>query len=121
MIAEFALFTWSRIFITITLINHLCKVCEKELSSALNLKQHMNAKHGSGVPEVPCPDCGKHVKYLDMHMKVELSDNYIDSQVSFYLDLKVQHAKEGRPEPIKCSIEGCDILVNNNNMSTSQT
>ena len=48
-------------------------------------------------------------------------DNYIDSQVSFYLDWKVQHAKEGRPEPIKCSIEGCDILVNNNDMSTSQT
>ena len=87
MIAEFALFTWSRIFITsiICTINHLCKACDKELSSALNLKQHMNAKHGSGVPEVPCPDCGKHVKYLDMHMKVELCDNKIDSQVSFIL------------------------------------
>ena len=60
-------------------------MCEKELSSPLSLKQHMIAKHGFGVPEVPCPECGKHVKYLDMHMKVELSDNNINSQVSFIL------------------------------------
>ena len=33
----------------------------------------------------------------------------------------MQHAKEGRPEPIKCSIEGCDILVNNNKITISQT
>ena len=33
----------------------------------------------------------------------------------------MQHAKEGRPEPIKCSIEGCDILVHNNKITSSQT
>ena len=51
-------------------IERTCNVCSKELSSELNLKQHKIAKHGPGAPEVPCPVCGKHVKYLDMHVKV---------------------------------------------------
>ena len=51
-------------------IERTCNVCAKELSSALNLKQHKIAKHGPGAPEVPCPVCGKQVKYLGMHVKV---------------------------------------------------
>ena len=30
--------------------------------------------------------------------------------------LKVQHAEEGRPAPIECSFEGCDVKVNSKNM-----
>ena len=53
-------------------IERTCDVCRKELSSALNLKQHKIAKHGPGAPEVACPVCGKHVKYLAMHVKVNI-------------------------------------------------
>ena len=46
-----------------------CHICEKVPSSQPSLNHHLEGKHGEGLPEVECPDCGVLVKYIKQHMQ----------------------------------------------------
>ena len=68
-----------------------CHICEKVLSSQPSLNHHLEGKHGEGLPEVQCPDCGVLVKYIKQHMQS-------------------QHTPIDKSKLLKesCLFEGCD-------------
>jgi hypothetical protein len=73
------------------LADRTCSICNKIFSTKNALKLHKTSRHGPGVPEEPCPFCGKGVKFLDIH-------------------IKQQHSDAARQPSIPCSFEGCDRM-----------
>jgi len=49
-----------------------CKICNKQLSCKVSLQTHVNIVHGPQMPET-CEVCGKQVKQLASHMKLNHS------------------------------------------------
>ena len=68
-----------------------CIVCKKVFHGKQSLALHMAGRHGPGFSKQQCPECGVEVKFLDLH-------------------IKVQHTEEGNKKIIQCTFDGCQSM-----------
>ena len=68
-----------------------CTVCKKVFYGKQGLAMHMAGRHGPGFSKQQCPECGVEVKFLDLH-------------------IKVQHTEDGNKKKIQCTFDGCQSM-----------